>query len=181
MPTAADNTHVRTKLTKTIDSGKVQRVQATGRKGEQYGGTNPANGTPVHQDYGRTAHRPEGSVMLTVTPDGNPDKAIVLGGEHPDYRQKDLAKGEIKDYDMWGHFMHMKEDGWHWKIGGCEVIFGHNGVITMIATTINIVGDTHLGGYDGILAAKLGSIDNDTEMNGQDAIVGNVATKVWVT
>lgn len=180
MPTQSDNSIVRGSLTKTNDKGDQQKVKFTGRHGEAYGGSNDANGVPVLQDYGTTAHRPKGTLLHTITPDGNPDKAMVIGG-HSKYRPKDLAEGEIKDYDMWGHFFHRRQDGWHLKIGGCDVMFGDNGVITMTATTVNIIADCHLGGFGGILAAKLGSTDDDTETNGSDAITGNVAAKVWVT
>lgn len=181
MPTQADNTHVRTRLTKTNDKGKQQLVKATGRHNEAFGGTKEENGVPVLQDYGRSAHRPPGTLMHTVTLDGNPDKAMMGGGEHPDYRPTDLGEGEIKDYDKWGHFGHWKSDGLHFKIGGSDIVFGHDGVITITATTINIIGNVHLGTAAGVPAAKLGSTDDDTEDNGSDAITGNVADHVWVT
>lgn len=180
MPTQVDNMIVRCKLTKTNDKGEQQLIKATGRKGEVFGGANDDNGIPVLQPYGRTANCPEGTLFHTVTPDGQPDKAMAIGA-HSKYRKKEQEAGQVCDYDMWGHTMQMKEDGWHWKIGSSEMIFGHDGTVTITATTINIIGDVHLGSTGGILAAKLGSTDNDTESNGSDAITGNVATKVWVT
>lgn len=175
-PTPTDNTHVRTKLTKTFDDGVQQKVQADGRSGEKFGGASGQNGTPVHQDYGRSVHRPAGTVMLTSVPDGNPDKAMTMGGEHPDHRPKNLAEGEWKDYDKWGHFLHAKEDRWQIKVGSCTIDIMHDGTVNITANTINLIGDVHLGSTGGVLSAKQGTIDTggyvDTE---------NLATKVWIT
>lgn len=177
----SDNVHVLTKLTKTDDSGDCQTVQATGRMNEQFGGASGKNGVEVIQDYGRSCHRPAGTIMHTITPDGNPDKARMGHGEHPQYRPKNQAEGEITDYDMWGSKMQMKSDGWHWTIGNSTIVVGRDGTITITGTTINIIGNVHLGTAGGVPAAKLGSVDNDDELSGPDALVSNLATKVFVT
>lgn len=185
MPTQADNTHVRVLNTRTDDSQKQQMSYGTGRKDEQFGGTK--TGVPIHQSYGRRTYPPKGSNMLSSNLDGNNDKSMMHIGEHPDYVTPALnnPEGGITDYDKWGHTMKMREDGWHWKIGSTEVVFYHDGHVDIIANNgagkINLIGDVHAGSYAGVPAGKLGSMDDDSEANGPDALVSNLATKVWVT
>lgn len=177
MPTASDNIHVRAQTVKTDDSGKQQMIQQTARKNERYGGT---RGIPHIQTYGRTAHVPTGSIGMVVTPDGNPDKAMGLGYEHPDHRPTGLNEGEIKDYDMWGSYMHMKSDGWHFVIGASEIHVLRDGTITLkgVKVITDTTDKTYLGGADADKPlGMLGSTDNDSEINGPDALVGNLSTK----
>jgi phage gp45-like len=176
-----DNTHVRVKQTKTDDSGRQQMVYGTGRKDEQYGGTQ--TGVPVHQDYGYSAHRPVGSGMLAAIPDGNNDKAMMIPGEHPDYRPKDLAEGEWKKYEMWGGELYAQEHQWYLKKGASEVWFKDDGTIHLKGTKIilEVTDKVYIGGPDADKpVAMLGSTDDDSEINGPDALVGNLATKANV-
>jgi phage gp45-like len=172
-----DNTHVRVKQTKTDDSGRQQMVYGTGRKDEQYGGTQ--TGVPVHQDYGYSAHRPVGSGMLAAIPDGNNDKAMMIPGEHPDYRPKNLLEGEWKQYDKWGSYCHATAEGWKFVIGATEMTLLRNGEVTIkcVKITHDTSDKTYLGKDADKPIGMLGSTDNDTELNGADALVGNLSTK----
>lgn len=115
---------------KVYDDKEQQRLEAHGRSGERYGGTGGTYATPRIQDYGMTSHPPEGSQGVTVS-DGNPDKAMIHGMEHPKYRPKNLEEGEVKVYDRWSHFQYLQEQQWYWKVGPCEMWFKESGEIKL--------------------------------------------------
>lgn len=117
MPTQADNTIVRTQFEKVHDDGDQQQIEMLGRKDERYGGSSGKYGVPRIQSYGFSSHPPKGSQAITTTLDGNPDKAMVSGGEHPQFRPKNLAEGEFKQYEKWGGYEHGKQDRWIKKVG----------------------------------------------------------------
>lgn len=170
----SDNTNVRVRLDGTDDSGKQQKVRTKGRKRENLGGEK--RGVVKLQQYGFSYNAPAGSLGRATMLGGNPDQTFVDNLEHPDHRPKGLAEGQWKNYDMWGHFLHAREDGWEFKIGSATIMIGNNGVITITGVTINLVGNIHLGSTGGVPAAMQGSIDTDG-----DAEVENLATRVWVT
>lgn len=128
MATQPDNTNLRTQQIKVHDDQEQQRVEAHGRFGERYG-LGAQDAIPRIQDYGLTSHPPNGSQGMITNLDGNPDKAMVHGMEHPKHRPKNLAEGEVKIYEMWEGFQHLTEDEWHWKVGPCEMWFKRSGDI----------------------------------------------------
>lgn len=170
MPTAADNMNFRGKIAKTYDDKDQQLVELTGRHGERMGGNTGAHGVPRVQNYGMTSHLPDDSHLHMLVPEGNPDKATVVGAEHAPSRPKGLGKGEVKFYCQFGQYMFFKADG------SCE-IYADNCTIKMKDGKISLIADeVHLGTEGGVPASKEGTIDTDG-----DAEVLNLATKVFVT
>lgn len=183
MPTPTDNQIIRTKLEKTHDDGTQQKVEATGRYGERFGGTSAQNATPKIQHYGFTYHAPVGSHGYTLIPEGNPDSGAILNYEHTQYRPKNLAEAEWKLYDKWGHFLYAQEHQWYFKVGTSEIWLKDDGTIHLKGTKIilEVTDKVYIGGPDATLeVAMRGSLDNDTESNGADALVDALATKAVV-
>jgi phage gp45-like len=175
MPT--DNMHVRNKISKTDDSGKQQVISSTGRKRESLG--NDKAGMPKLQSYGFTYHQPKGSHAITMMLNGDPDQAMAISAEHPDFRPTGLLEGEWKLYDKWGSYCHAKSDGWHFVVGQSELTMLRSGEVTIkcVNITHDTSGKTFLGKDADKPLGMLGSTDNDTELNGADALVGNLSTK----
>jgi phage gp45-like len=132
MPTQADNTLVRTQFEKVYDDDEQQKVEMLGRQNERYGGSTGKHAVPRIQSYGFTSHPPKGSQAITTTLDGNPDKAMVSGGEHPQFRPKNLAEGELKLYEKWGGYLYGKEDRWIFNKGGAVILMIDAGNIVHI-------------------------------------------------
>jgi len=127
MPTQADNSLVRVQSIKVYDDEGHQKFEANGRNGERFGGTGGKYATPRVQNYGMTAHPPEGSLGITGNLGGNPTNAMITNMEHPDHRPNNLEEGEVKVYDMWDHYMYLKEDEWYTKVGPCEIWYKDEG------------------------------------------------------
>lgn len=96
MPTAGDNAIVRMKSTKVMDDGEFQKIQGSGRKNEVFG--KDSFGMMRVQNYGMTAHPPTGSVGHSAAMGGNPDSSMFGFMEHPKYRPKNLAEGDVMFY-----------------------------------------------------------------------------------
>lgn len=158
-----DNMLVRLKVDKTDDSKEQQTVETTGRSEEKIGG--PKHGLHRAQPYGFSSHLPKGAIALVLMMEGNPDQAILIGGEHPEHRPKDLGEGEWKLYDQWGKSLHATEDGWVMKVG----------VLTIEADTVVIKsGDIRLGGED---ASRPVAAEGTVDSSG-DTLVSNFLTCV---
>jgi phage gp45-like len=149
MSDATDNLIVRARTTKTKDGETQQTVEAEGRANEQIGG--PKHGAPRQQGYPLTSHLPNGSIGLMLMPGGDPSQAVMIFGEHPDHRPKDLGEGEWKLYDKWGKHLHATENGWTMTVGK----------LTIVADTVVIQSaDINLGGLGGKPVAVEGTIDS---------------------
>lgn len=172
MPNSKDNVVVRTRLDETDDSGKQQMMTFRGRRKEKMGGKQKVMRL---QSYGVSEHPPKGSQGVTTIPGGSPSLAMVMGMEHPDHRPKNLAEGEGKIYDMWGGNLYKQEDKWTITKGGSSIVMYDDGHIDIIADTINIVGNVHVGGYGGVKASKDGTVDSAGDVD-----TSNFANKVWV-
>src|SRR5262245_17326305 len=124
-----DKTMMRVKLAKDggDDSGRYQRGKVTWRCGETLGGDKHRR--IRHQPYGYSGHQPDESHATANTVNGSPDISTIEGLEHPDHRPRNLGKGELKEYDMWSHFLHKKSGEWYWKVGNCEMWFKNDGTI----------------------------------------------------
>lgn len=162
-----DNTLLRVQLEKTDDSGKQQKMQHAGRKGEKVGGKK--HGAVRLQSYGVSEHPPAGSQGMAVALNGNMDQPLILGVEHPDHRPTGLAEGEGKIYDMWGNYLFKQQNKWTWKVGDSKIEMFADG-------TIVLTGNVHLGGPGGVKASKDGTVDSAGDVD-----TSNFATKVWVT
>lgn len=123
----ADNMLLRFELTETRDGEPLQEVKGLGRDEEQYGGR--TKGILHLQGYGFSVHAPKGSKGLLAVIDGNNDKAVAFTPEHEDYRPKNLAEGQVKSYDMWGGYIHGKQDEWEHKVGDAIIRVKRNGEI----------------------------------------------------
>lgn len=167
-----NNALIRFRLDETDDTGRQQLVKGKGRKRETLGGSKHKL---VHAArYGYSSHAPKGSQGLATALNGNPDQMFVIHVEHPDHRPQNLAEGEVKIYDKNGQYVHLKANG-H------TVIYGGGATITMKDGKIILDGIVYLGGEDAIKeVAMRGSTDDDTEANGADALVGNLATRALV-
>jgi phage gp45-like len=126
-----DNTLVRTKLTKTDDSGKQQTLQLTGRKKEVLGGQK--KGIVRVQHYGFTNHAPKGSLGITLIMNGNPDQTLVIGIEHPDHRPTNLKEGEAEMYDDQGQYILIARDRIYVKTPK-DVMVEAGGKVDIVAT-----------------------------------------------
>jgi phage baseplate assembly protein V len=93
-------------LQKVNDDGAQQVVDHKGLAGEDH--------TEVYrpQYFGSTSVPPKGSTGVVISPDGERNRSVFIGGEHDDYRPKKLKPGQKAAYDQsgnittWGH-----EDG----------------------------------------------------------------------
>lgn len=149
MSDATDNLIVRAKTTKTKDGETQQTVEAEGRANEQIGG--PKHGAPRQQGYPMSSHLPNGSIGLMLMPGGDPSQAVMIFGEHPDHRPKDLAEGEWKLYDIWNQFLKSGASGWDLEVK----------VLRIKADTVIIEsGDINLGGLGGKPVAVEGTLDS---------------------
>lgn len=179
-----DNHSVRNIVSETDDSGKQQTVKSTGRKNETLGGQASGPGSlPKAQSYGRSYHQPKGSHGMTTMMNGDPDQTIGHTYEHPDYRPTGLKEGEWKDYEKWGGYLHATETEWHLKKGESEIWIKADGTIHLkgVKIILEVTDKVYIGGEDATLeVAMRGSLDNDSESNGADALVDALATKAVV-
>ena len=95
----------RVKVVKVDDSGPIQRVTVTGLADEEF--ELPLRG----QGHGLSGVPPVGSVGYAYLANGRPDQAFIRGLEHPDYRPKDRAEGEVVIYAKAGQSIDMNENG----------------------------------------------------------------------
>jgi phage gp45-like len=98
-----NNAH-RYETTKVEDKGDIQLVEATGMDEEEH--------TEIMrvQPHGFSSHPPKGSHFLAVGLGGRRDNLVAIGGEHQDYRIKELLEGESVQYDTKGNFLRMLLD-----------------------------------------------------------------------
>lgn len=96
----------RSTITLVIDSGKIQRIQVQGEDDED------VLELELLQPYGLTSVPPEGSEVIAVQPDGDPDQAVALAAMHPDHRPTGLEPGDVAMYRQ-GHGIriYLAEDG----------------------------------------------------------------------
>lgn len=177
---------VRVAIDKTDDTGKQQTVQATGRHRERFGGQK--HGAHRMQAYPLSTHLPAGSQALVAALNGSPDMPVIIGGEHPDKRPKDLAEGEWKLYDAFDadNLVHAKDGEWIVKhktkltlqVGTSKIIITED-KIEIEADDIVLKpngGFVFLGGADATrLASASGSVDSAGHTQ-----TSNLATKVKV-
>lgn len=121
MATQMDNMLVRVQSIKTHDDKEQQQLELWGRKNERYGGNTGKNAIPRVQSYGFTNHAPNGSQGVNLNLGGNPDNAMCIGIEHPQYRPKNLEEGEFKLYEKWGGYDYAQEPKWIRKVGTATI------------------------------------------------------------
>jgi hypothetical protein len=154
-------------LTKTIDTDKQQKIQATGRNKENFGGQSGKHGAPRVQQYGYTSIAPANtSHGVTLTPDGNPDKAMVFGLEDGHKRPKNLQEKELKEYDFWSHYRFKQEDKWTDKVGTAMVLYQESGGIVHLNPPSSVLFEEGFILEDGVLAKKCRPELSDPEVYG---------------
>lgn len=168
---ASDNMLVRFKLTRVMDDLSYQRVQGAGRKNEVWG--KGEYGPMRVQNYGFTANAPIGSVGLAQPMLGNPDEGMITNLEHPDYRPRNLAEGDVMFYSKHNagagadRSDYIKFSADELKISHAKKIILQVGETKLIITDghVNIVGaKTHLvktGDNTGTLEATVTAEDED--------------------
>ena len=84
-------------LQKVNDDGAQQVVDHKGLAGEDH--------TEVYrpQYFGSTSVPPKGSTGVVISPDGERNRSVFIGGEHDDYRPKKLTSGQKASYDQSGN------------------------------------------------------------------------------
>jgi phage gp45-like len=202
--TSRNNSH-RYIIGKIDDTGDIQTVDGEGLTGEKH--TEMMRLYP----HGFTSVSPKESHMMVVGLGNKRDQLLALGGEHPKYRHKNVAEGDSVLYNQNGdvirifkkqmditHASNIKlsigagitngapgkdkdvtvtMDANHIVLTkGSSVVEITGDTINITAATINLVGNVHLGSKGGVLAGMLGSIDT-----AGDALISDLATKVWVT
>ena len=152
----------RVELVSVKDNDGIQYVVALGHADEQFKDAHRV------QPFGFTAHPPKGSHGLALAVNGRPDQTTIIGVEHPDHRQKNLAEGEVAFYDANGQFLkfmkgpktEMQGGSAHWKFSGKVVIE---------APTIVLKGTVHLGDEGGPAVHRIGDVDS----SGDIAVTGS--------
>ncbi len=134
------------------------------RKGQQF-----VSGRGVYNDAFTRIHRIEphgfasspikGAKALLFSPNGDPDQAYVIGGEHPSHRPVGLPGGAVALYDANGNIIKLIGDeaifdfgsrtatftAGHWTISGDVTIKGN---VTIIGN-LNATGSITDGDGDG--------------------------------
>jgi phage gp45-like len=98
------NSAHRYQIVKTKDDGDIQLIDANGLEDEQH--------TQIMRVYphGFTSYSPKDSHLIALGLGGRRDNIVALGGEHQDYRIKNLNEGESVLYDTSGNVVHMLID-----------------------------------------------------------------------
>lgn len=118
------STLVRVTLAATDDSEGQQKVRATGRDSEQFGGSKRMILTIGRHGFSSVA--PDGSTGLVLSLGDNPDQAVALGLEHDEHRPKKKTKGSSHQYDAAGQII--------------ELINGEKCLMTLKELEINVEG-----------------------------------------
>jgi phage gp45-like len=87
-------------IQKVDDSGNQQLVNLMGLAGDQ-----PQKVVRV-LDHGFSSNPPQGAEGVLKSLGGRSDRLMFIGGEHPDYRQKNLAAGASVLYDQNGNVIY---------------------------------------------------------------------------
>jgi phage gp45-like len=137
-------------LTGSDDTQGQQLVSTYGLAGERL--------TEVYrsQQYGFTARPPKGSTGQIVSQGGERSRAVFIGGEHEDYRPKDLREGEGKLYDLSGNLIFMRCDEGilvHAEEGDAIVETKHGKV------RVSAEGDIYVAPTDAARKVYLGTLD----------------------
>lgn len=120
------------------------------RKGQQL-----VNGRGLFGDAFTGIHRIEthgfasvpikGGKGLWIAPNGNPDEAYILGGEHPDHRPKDLPSGGKAIYDSAGNIIKLVNDEVVMDFASHTATF-KAGNWNINISMMNVTGNLHVNG-----------------------------------
>ena len=163
-----NNQLVRVRLDEVDDTGKQQLVKTRGRKNEQFGDKQKFVRMMPH-GFASNPWKDSQGYMHSIG--GNLDQPQIHGLEHPDKRLRNLdegGSGTYVDQDNWAKF-EKNGDKWdfHIKVSGNIIFEVPSGKFVKL-------GDPNATRE----VAAIGTLDNDTESNGADALVSNLLTKV---
>jgi phage baseplate assembly protein V len=132
------------------DAGDQQLLDLLGFASEKL------KGVPRIESFGFASNPPSGGNGLIICPGGRSDRAMLLGGEHPDYRPKNQPSGGTTIYDANGQAISFVQD--NIRIVGTQTI-------TIQAQTINLIGTVNTGSDVGATPVKLNSGGAATKLN----------------
>lgn len=166
------NSGYRVLIKKVTDTGTEQYVDVHGRDGEQF--------TDVLriQPHGFSSSPPANAHAIAVPLGGNCDLLVLLGGEDPSTRQKNLSAGDTIIYNATtGTTIHLQGDKIAINSLG-DIAITATGNIVLTAPNIALDGQVYLGGPvgSGVPASMKG-----TEDTGGNLDVSHLATKVNAT
>ncbi len=87
------------------DAGGQQLVDVTGLAADK------PKKIPRLEGFGFASNPPAGGTGLIVCPGGRSDKAMFLGGEHPQHRPKNLPIGAVQVYDANDQYLGLLPSG----------------------------------------------------------------------
>lgn len=141
------------------DDGDIQRVSGAGMPGEEF--------KEVHRIgiHGLGYSAPKGSHALAVAMHGRRDRAMILGLESAQHRQKNIPAGGAVLYDSAGNVLRMFNDHARWDTQGNP--------ITIKCSTLRFEGDFGVVTFDGSGIKHNGKNIGDTHVHGGIVIGGS--------
>jgi phage gp45-like len=137
------------------DSGELQLGKTMqGYAGEEF------TGVHLVRQFGFHSVAPSGAHGIGLALRGMRDLAVMLGGEHPQYRPRNEEVGSAKLYDMHGNLVSIVQQ---------NIRIVHATKIHLVAPSIVLEGTVKLGGDDaGTPASMQGTVDSrgDTDTSG---------------
>lgn len=155
-------TMVRRVIIKAVnDMGDQQLLDLAGLAGETLPGIMRV------ESYGLASHPPSGGEGIIACLGGRSDRAVFIGGEHPEFRPKNLPTGGTMLYDAFGQ--HLKFIEHNVELVGAETMTIRSPVI-ILDGAVQITGTVTQDGVGGVI--NLGASINQTA--GNITTVGNV-------
>jgi phage baseplate assembly protein V len=145
------------------DAGAQQLVDVTGLAAEKL------KAIVRIQDFGFASNPPAGGNGLIVCPGGRSDKAMFFGGEHPNYRPKNLPVGAVEVYDALGQYLGFLPSGVTLKCAKPLTIVAPQGA--------TIQGNAQIDGnlnVTGIISWSHGTLGNTAAITGDLTATGTV-------
>ncbi len=136
------------------DAGTQQLIDLLGFAGEKL------RGVPRIESFGFASNPPSGGTGIIACAGGRSDRALFLGGEHPDYRPKDQPVGGVTIYDANGQAISFVRN--NIRVTGGKITF-ETAAVTLVGTTsltlqapsIVLDGTVQLGSAAASVAVKL--------------------------
>lgn len=130
----------RVTLVEVDDSGPQQKMVVRGLAGEEL------RGVVRVQPYGFTSNPPAGAEGLLVALGGRSDRAMLLGVEHPDFRQKSLGEKSTALYDAAGNIVSIVQGNIRIKHASSISIEAGPTTITIDGSGMTVTGPVQFNG-----------------------------------
>lgn len=150
------------------DSGPLQFVNASGLDSEVF-----TKITRIQQ-HGFSSVSPIDAHMLAISMGGRRDQLFAFGGEHPNFRPRNLGPGNTALYNADGSIMKLVGKNFTVDAGGKMTVTVKEFVVK--AEKITLDGECHIGGPSGVPASMKGTVDT-----AGFAAIGGLASKVYLT